>query len=199
MNITTNIYLSMGRSRIDYEKSDRNYVWYNQETRKGNWTMMLHVNEGGWVFNGYYDTLLSHLQPDEANALSNEVLQQKPFFQDFANEEIYSSTNGVLVATNYLYRAEMLAYAIPSESYAVGANPLPMLNAYTNQVTNERIPERNFNMADWVDGQDNLPVNEEEKEKRYRDWQHSTFVQRSYKRTHKLYRRIINLIETRGE
>ena len=199
MNITTNIYLSMGRSRIDYEKSDRNYVWYNQETRKGNWTMMLHVNEGGWVFNDYYDTLLSHLPPNEANALSNEALQQKPFFQDFANEEIYSSTNGVLVATNYLYRAEMLAYAIPSESYAVGANPLPMLNAYTNQVTNERIPERNFNMADWVDGQDNLPVNEEEKEKRYRDWQHSTFVQRSYKRTHKLYRRIINLIETRGE
>ena len=60
MNITTHIYLSMGRSCIDYEKSDRNYVWYNQETRKGNWTMMLHVNEGGWVFNDYYGTLLSH-------------------------------------------------------------------------------------------------------------------------------------------
>ena len=32
---------------------------------------------------------------------------------------------GKILATNYLYRAEMLAYAIPSESYAVGENPLP--------------------------------------------------------------------------
>ena len=189
----------MGRSRIDYEKSDRNYVWYNQETRKGNWTMMLHVNEGGWVFNDYYGTLLSHLSPNEANAISNETLQQKPFFQDFANEEIYSSTNGVLVATNYLYRAEMLAYAIPSESYAVGANPLPMLNAYTNQVTNERIPERNFNMANIEDGIFDLPENGSDTEDRHRDWQHSTFVQRSYKRTHKLYLEIINHIKTEGK
>ena len=185
MNITTNIYLSMGRSRIDYEKSDRNYVWYNQETRKGNWTMMLHVNEGGWVFNGYYDTLLSHLQPDEANALSNETLQQKPFFQDFANEEIYSSTNGVLVATNYLYRAEMLAYAIPSESYAVGANPLPMLI----------MSDLNFNMADYTEGQKDLPENGREPEEQYRDWQHSTFVQRSYKRVNQLFKQINELLK----
>lgn len=183
----------------EHSLTDRNYVWYNQETRKGNWTMMLHVNEGGWVFNDYYGTLLSHLQPDEANALSNEVLQQKPFFQDFANEEIYSSTNGVLVATNYLYRAEMLAYAIPLESYAVGANPLPILNAYTNQVTNERIPERNFNMANIEDGIFDLPENGSDTEDRHRDWQHSTFVQRSYKRTHKLYLEIINHIKTEGK
>ena len=183
----------------EHSLTDRNYVWYNQETRKGNWTMMLHVNEGGWMFNDYYDTLLSHLPPNEANALSNETLQQKPFFQDFANEEIYSSTNGVLVATNYLYRAEMLAYAIPSESYAVGSNPLPMLNAYTNEVTNERIPERNFNMANIEDGIFDLPENGSDTEDRHRDWQHSTFVQRSYKRTHKLYLEIINHIKTEGK
>ena len=175
----------MGRSRIDYEKSDRNYVWYNQETRKGNWTMMLHVNEGGWVFNDYYDTLLSHLPPDEANAISNETLQQKPFFQDFANEEIYSSTNGVLVATNYLYRAEMLAYAIPSESYAVGSNPLPMLI----------MSDLNFNMADYTEGQKDLPENGREPEEQYRDWQHSTFVQRSYKRVNQLFKQINELLK----
>ena len=195
MNITTNIYLSMGRSRIDFEKLDRNYVWYNQETRKGNWTMMLHVNEGGWVFNDYYGTLLSHLPPDEANALSNEVLQQKPFFQDFANEEIYSSTNGVIVATNYLYRAEMLAYAIPSESYAVGANPLPMLNAYTNSM-GKIVGSRNYNMAIYITGQSDLPENGRESKDRYRDWQHSTFVQRSYKRVNQLFKEINKIMET---
>lgn len=34
--------------------------------------------------------------------------------------------------------------------------------------------------------------------KMHRDWQHSTFVQRSYKRTHKLFQTIISLI-TEGE
>lgn len=169
----------------EHSLTDRNYVWYNQETRKGNWTMMLHVNEGGWVFNDYYGTLLSHLPPDEANALSNETLQQKPFFQDFANEEIYSSTNGVLVATNYLYRAEMLAYAIPSESYAVGANPLPMLI----------MSDLNFNMADYTEGQKDLPENGREPEEQYRDWQHSTFVQRSYKRVNQLFKQINELLK----
>ena len=65
--------------------------------------------------------------PDEAAALSNWQLQQTPFFLDFVNPEMHSSSNGLIVATNYLYRAEMLAYAIPSESYATGANPLPQL------------------------------------------------------------------------
>lgn len=194
MNITANIYLSMGRSRIDYEKSDRNYVWYNQETRKGNWTMMLHVNEGGWVFNDYYGTLLSHLLPNEANALSNETLQQKPFFQDFANEEIYSSTNGVLVATNYLYRAEMLAYAIPSESYAVGANPLPGRQTKLKDSSSESLYV-NYDMGIlFANGIEDLPVNEDKPEKRHRDWQHSTFVQRSYKRTHQLFKTIMGII-----
>ena len=184
----------MGRSRIDYEKSDRNYVWYNQETLKGNWTMMLHVNEGGWVFNDYYDTLLSHLPPNEASALSNETLQQKPFFQDFANEEIYSSTNGVLVATNYLYRAEMLAYAIPSESYAVGANPLPGRQTMSKDSPSEDLYV-NYDMGVFfAQGIDDLPLNGEETKDKHRDWQHSTFVQRSYKRVRVLFKTIIKHI-----
>ena len=187
--------------------TERNCVWYNQETHKGNWAMMLHANEGGWAFNGHYDTSTNywignnlqtetyHLTPAQANALADGALKTKPFFQDFANEEMYSSTNGVVVATNYLYRAEMLAYAIPSESYAVGANPLPGLNASTNEVAKESITSRNFNMAVYKDGQDDLPKNEEDPEKRYQDWQHSTFVQRSYKRVNQLYKQIIKIMK----
>ena len=117
--------------------TERNYVWYNQETRKGVWPLMLHEYEGGWEFNGYYNTTTNcwigntqqtetyHMPPADANQLSNEQLQQIPFFLDFHNPEMHTSPNGVIVASNYLYRAEMLAYAIPAESYAVGANPLP--------------------------------------------------------------------------
>ena len=103
------------------------------------------------------------------------------------------------MATNYLYRAEMLAYAIPSESYAVGANPLPMLNAYTNAVTNENVPSWNYDMASFIEGQDDLPLNGGEADEKYRDWQHSTFVQRSYKRTRHLFHEIIRIIEGGNE
>ena len=182
----------------------RDYVWYNQETRKGSWPLMLHEYEGEWEFNGYYDTTTNywlggllhtetcHMPPAAADQLSDGQLQQIPFFLDFVNAEMHSSSNGAIVANNYLYRAEMLAYAIPAESFAVGANPLSGLNAYTNTVTNESVPSRNFNMASFIAGQEDLPENEDdEPENRYRDWQHSTFVQRSYKRTGRLYKEII--------
>ena len=180
---------------------DRNYVWYNQETRKGLWPMMIHEYEGGWEFNPFYDTVTGswlgneyveqryHMNPTNAAALSDLQLRQKPFFLDFANPEMYSSSNGLVVAANYLYRAEMLAYAIPSESFAIGANPLPQLVA----------SDLNFNMASlFAYGRNDLPENGESTTEMHRNWQHSTFVQRSYKRTHQLFQTIISLI-TEGE
>ena len=107
------------------------------------------------------------------------------FFLDFRNPEMHTSPNGAIVASNYLYRAEMLAYAIPSESYAVGANLLPFLVEHN----------LNHNMADFTDGQDDLPENGQEMQDKHRNWQHSTFVQRSYKRTHQLFEQIINFIK----
>ena len=98
---------------------------------------------------------------------------------------MYTSSNGLIVASNYLYRAEMLAYAIPSESYAVGANPLPTLSA----------EDLNVNMADFSDGRGDLPENGQRIQDKHRNWQHSTFVQRSYKRTHQLFDQLINFIK----
>ena len=180
----------------------RDYVWYNQETRKGVWPLMLHEYEGGWEFNGYYNittnywigntqqTETYHMPPLDADQIPDAQLQEIPFFLDFHNPEMHTSSNGLIVATNYLYRAEMLAYAIPAESFAVGANPLPALID----------KELNFNMGDITDGQEDLPENGSKPEKRHRDWQHSTFVQRSYKRTHQLFKVITQLIkETSNE
>ena len=189
--------------------TERNYVWYNQETRKGEWPLMLHEYEGGWVFNSFYDTVTNywvgglpfpetcHMPPAAADLLSDVQLQQTPFFLDFHNPEMHTSSNGMIVANNYMYRAEMLAYAIPAESFAVGANPLPALNAYTNTTTGTSVPKRNFNMAEeFATGLGDLPENHAtDTKKKHRDWQHSTFVQRSYKRVHLLYKVIIQYIK----
>ena len=175
----------------------RPYSWYNQEYRKGSWAMMLHDYEGGWEFNPYHDTVtgswvgneyVEHRQrmsPQDAANLTSETLRQHPFFLDFANQDMYTSSNGLIVASNYLYRAEMLAYAIPSESYAVGANPLPTLSA----------EDLNVNLADFTDGQSDLPENGQEMGDKHRNWQHSTFVQRAYKRTHQLFDQLIGFIK----
>ena len=186
---------------------DRNYVWYNQETRKGLWPMMIHEYEGGWEFNPFYDTVTGSwvgneyvenrqkMSPQNAANLTDEQLCQHPFFLDFANPEMHSSSNGLIVATNYLYRAEMLAYAIPSESFAVGANPLPWQIDVAYENRGQGIVG-SYDMANLFDyGRGDLPANGTDPEDKHRDWQHSTFVQRSYKRTHQLFRTIIRIMK----
>ena len=77
------------------------------------------------------------------------------------------------------------AKELHSESYAVGANPLPGLMVF----------DLNFNMADYTDGQRDLPENGRKAKEMYRNWQNSTFVQRSYKRTHQLFEEINRFIK----
>ena len=193
--------------------TERNYVWYNQETRKGEWPLMLHEYEGGWVFNSFYDTVTNywvgglpfpetcHMPPAAADLLPDAQLQQIPFFLDFHNPEMHTSSNGAIVASNYLYRAEMLAYAIPAESFSVGANPLPGgFSMPTNGSTH--VLYDNYDMATiFTSGRDDLPENHAtDTKKMHRDWQHSTFVQRSFKRVHQLFKAIFQHIkETHNE
>ncbi|MBR5549366.1 MAG: hypothetical protein IKU71_06515, partial [Kiritimatiellae bacterium] len=55
----------------------------------------------------------------------------------------------------------------------------------------------NYDMATlFTSGRDDLPISHPtDTEKKYRDWQHSTFVQRSYKRVHQLYKVIIQHVK----
>ncbi|MBQ2628473.1 MAG: hypothetical protein IJG13_02220, partial [Kiritimatiellae bacterium] len=185
----------------------RNFVWYNQETRKGVWPLMLHEYEGGWEFNPYHDTVTgSHvgneyvesrqkMSPQNAANLTDEQLQEHPFFLDFVNPEMHSSSNGLIVATNYLYRAEMLAYAIPAESFTAGANPLPGRDD-VSYIDRDKPMFGSYNMAILFDaGIEDLPQNGNDPEDRHQDWQHSTFVQRSYKRVHQLFKKITQLMK----
>ena len=49
---------------------------------------------------------------------------------------------------------------------------------------------------EYVTGREDLPENHAtDTKKKHRDWQHSTFVQRSYKRVHQLYKEIIKQIK----
>ena len=69
------------------------------------------------------------MSPLAADGLSLDALRAKPFFGPFQDESIVG-TNGSAVAR--ARRAYLLATAIPAESYATGANPLPGLKTRDN-------------------------------------------------------------------
>jgi hypothetical protein len=192
-------YSPITRNADTFGYNDRSEV--TSATIGGNYET--HEYEGGWEFNGYYDTTTNywlggllqtetyHLPPATADQLSDAQLQQIPFFLDFVNPEMHTSSNGTIVANNYLYRAEMLAYAIPAESYAVGANPMPGLLPMTTNSPPDNLYFNHDMAILFTSGQLDLPQNENEPKYMYRNWQHSTFVQRSYKRVHQLFK-VIN-------
>lgn len=100
------------------------YCWYNQESRKGQWPMLLPGNnEAGWSFNGAYDISLSHMHPTNAAELADSLICTNSFFGLFDERGLYG-TNGSVLATQPLIRAHVLADGIPAESYAAGANRL---------------------------------------------------------------------------
>ena len=108
---------------------------------------------------------------------------------------MHTSSNGAIVANNDLYRAEMLAYAIPAESFAAGANPLPGRDD-VSYIDRDKPMFGSYNMAVLFDaGIEDLPQNGNDPDDRQQDWQHSTFVQRSYKRVHQLFKKITQLMK----
>ena len=166
--------------------------------RKGRLIAARH-NEGGWKFNPSHDIVTpmtttygttyihERLTPAGAAALSSELMKTNSFFGPFSGSEIYESTDGSLVSNGYWYRSMLLTHAIPSESFAVGANPIPAWGP-------EKLPDddadiaRNVDMALFKEGAKDLP-------EKKREWVHSYFINRSLKRTQQLYKNIINKIK----
>ena len=113
------------------------YSWYNQESRKGQWPMLLPGNnEAGWSFNSAYDTLTFHMSPENAANLSDDMIRTNSLFGLFVERGLYG-TNGSVLATQPLVRKHALADGIPAESYAAGANRLGQFGL-----------DRNVNMPD---------------------------------------------------
>jgi hypothetical protein len=103
-------------------------------------------SQGGWGFNDRESVGYGRRDPDdgfkwrrltpqEAALLTDEQLQRKSFFKPFECGDLYHPTSGSAVATNPVVRAKVLAEAIPSLSWATGANPV-----------DNRFGRRNLNM-----------------------------------------------------
>ena len=111
---------------------------------------------GGWGFNSHWDTggylttvnLLflafpvyvpsGHLPPDQAMAISADDLQVNSFFLPFLDARLTTAA-GSEVAANPAMRMQLLAEAIPSRTFATGANALIRKDL-------SLIPQANFNM-----------------------------------------------------
>jgi len=94
---------------------------------------------GGWGFNPHWDTSGSlqpvnlgplvvyyyipggHLLPEDASAIKNEDLQVNPFFLPFLDPSLMTP-DGSAVAADPAMRTRLLAEAIPSRTFATGAN-----------------------------------------------------------------------------
>jgi hypothetical protein len=116
------------------------YCWYNQESRKGQWPMLLPGNnEAGWSFNGAYNTFMFHMSPENAANLSDDLIRTNSFFGLFDERELYG-TNGSVLAVQPLVRRHALADGIPAESYATGANRIGNRNRIWGDDRNVSMP-----------------------------------------------------------
>ena len=176
----------------------RNHAWSDQELWKGNKPITdvplvsMGRDEGGWAFNrDHYvyeqppgppaPATLRRRRPDETTNLTDAVLRACPFFGHFENRNIYTSTNGVMVATNAAYRAQLLADAIPSESFAAGANSVPAWG-------DEGWGKNNVNMAVRFKDANNFSKSA------VQNWIHSLFVGAPYMCVHGFYDDIVSRI-----
>ena len=177
--------------------NERNYICWDH--CKG-WLIAARHNEGGWKFNPSHDIVTpmtttygttyirERLTPAGATALSSELMKTNSFFGPFAGREIYESTDGSLVSNGYWYRSMLLTHAIPSESFAAGANPIPAWGLEMIPGMEGLDDVRNVDMAKFKEGAEDLPDDKQE-------WVHSYFINRSLKRTQQLYDDIVKRIK----
>jgi hypothetical protein len=98
-------------------ESVQDRIWVFQERTKGYtfWGAVDSHVHGGWNQNPCY----SGLSTNDANALSNSVLQTNSFFQLFFPTDLYT-TNGSALVSNRAIRSVLLAEAVPAVSCAAG-------------------------------------------------------------------------------
>ncbi len=175
----------------------REHAWSNQELWKGNKNFTdlpyfsMGRDEAGWGFNGDHDVFdetlnpppgsgsmptvtTRHRTPEETTNITNSVLCEIPFFKHFQDREIYSSSNGVIVYASMACRAQLLADAIPVESFAVGAGAIAVWGS-----------SRNVNMATDCKDSFRMLVSPEQY------WGHSFFLSAPYMCIHGFFDNLI--------
>ena len=136
---------------------------------------MVRIDTGNWE-NGapVYD--YRRYTPQETLTIADTNLMVRPFFRDFRDKEIYGEGGGDFVQTNAFTRWYALSHGIPTESYAVGANPVPKWETAGN----------NIDMAVYC--------NPAEKSNKPVKWVHSYFIGNSLFDTRKLYEELVKQI-----
>lgn len=191
---TVNFYSSRdevvanGNDDVD-ELLAREFAWYNQEQAKGFLLVSLSP-QAGWKFGDHYMVRIDtgnwengapvydyrRYTPQETLTIADTNLMVRPFFRDFRDKEIYGEGGGDFVQTNAFTRWYALSHGIPTESYAVGANPVPKWETAGN----------NIDMAVYC--------NPAEKSNKPVKWVHSYFIGNSLFDTRKLYEELVKQI-----
>ena len=113
--------------------------------------------------------------PQEASRLTQNELKVKPFYQPFKYSDLYDGAKGSAEAQKKIVQYELLATAIPAQSYAAAANPV--------EVIEERGGE-NFDMMNEKNG--GWP-------RRNGLWHHSDFRDVAYSYVWKMYEKMSKL------
>ena len=148
----------------------------------------------GWWPDGQTHSYTRHYNAVEAAGIDPEDLKTRPLFSDFLRRQVYgagghdflSSTNEV----SRMARWRMLSHGIPSESFAVGANPVPK---WREMVANpsglgEQFDARNINMA--------LQCCREDAGTNGVEWVHSYFINKPLSETSRLYEKLAKIVGT---
>ncbi|MDP1580082.1 MAG: hypothetical protein Q8M02_07380 [Candidatus Didemnitutus sp.] len=164
-------------------------AWVLQEMVKGTrhiYAVLTFDSQGGWGFNGHWDisetttthgphggttTTYRHLDPTEANGLTNDELKAQPFFRRFQNTALLGA-NGSTTASEYLVRADALGTAIPALSFPTGRNPIPLFDQQ----------DRNVNLMDLKNGWPRSAGR----------WLHSDAKNVAYRYNHKLWEKWVD-------
>ncbi len=170
----------------------RTFVWAKQELFKGRWpavqSLLLH-NDGGWAMNLSYlawkgdagdgSPGMAVLTPEETAEISDAQLREMPFFGPFEDMSV-CGTNGSEVARER--HAYYMSTCIPAESYATGANPLPIPGV--ENINMAKYPCKGKNTAYFWNSKNN-------------QWNHGFYINAPLIRTHLFYNDIVKL--TKGE
>ena len=171
--------------------ASRDFCWYNQERYKGSYLVSFSP-EAGWAFGSGYMKwdVVGHNHGDpvwgprlydavEAESISDASLRTCPFFRAFSDEAVCGLDGGSYLESHATYLRRLLAFGIPAESFAAGANEIPNLSS----------SKGNVDMGiTFLKGR-NLYESEDDGK-----WLHSIFISHPLQRTGELYKSIVKKI-----
>ena len=178
----------------------REWAWYNQERIKGVKPfeqfvgLDLGINEGGWSFNPHYNVPYQEWDPDtgmyvtryrpptatEANALTNDF-RVEPVFGKFSDTTLFTTNHLAPGTISYPLRAQLLADAIPAESFPAGYLSAPVFSGSFSD----------YDMATEFKDSTNISLMDSDN----RSWCHSYFLQAPYMVVHELFEDINQKIQ----